>query len=241
MTKRPLNFDSIGLGLLVIAMVCWEVMLSKGQQWDWLGDPFGRMQTLLVLFVFSLAGLIFWELRVPGPVVDFRPLAERNFRMACIIIACAFAVLCAASTTLPGMLQTLFGYDAFHAGLVMSPSGFFAIVTMIVVGALLGRGTDARWLIATGLCIVAAGNLWMSHMNLAISPVQVIWPRVVLIIGLSMTFAPLSVAAYLYVPRRLRGAAIGLFSLLRKEGGEAWARPWRKPFKNGASSSTPHG
>jgi DHA2 family multidrug resistance protein len=27
--KRPFNFDSIGLSLLIIVMVCWEVMLSK--------------------------------------------------------------------------------------------------------------------------------------------------------------------------------------------------------------------
>ena len=39
-------------------MVCWEVMLSKGQEWDWLGDPFWRVQTLLVLFVLGLVALI---------------------------------------------------------------------------------------------------------------------------------------------------------------------------------------
>jgi hypothetical protein len=31
--RRPFNFDGVGLSLLVIAMVCWEVMLSKGQEW----------------------------------------------------------------------------------------------------------------------------------------------------------------------------------------------------------------
>ena len=37
--------------------------------------------------------------------------------------------------------------------------------------------------------------------------------------GLSMIFAPLNVAAYMYLPKELRGAAVGLFSLLRNEGG----------------------
>src|SRR5271155_505942 len=41
--KRPLNFDGIGLGLLALVMACWEVMLYKGQEWDWLGDPFWRV------------------------------------------------------------------------------------------------------------------------------------------------------------------------------------------------------
>ena len=52
--RRPLNFDYIGLGLLALVMSCWEIMLSKGQEWDWLGDPFWRVQTLLILFVLGL-------------------------------------------------------------------------------------------------------------------------------------------------------------------------------------------
>jgi MFS transporter, DHA2 family, multidrug resistance protein len=48
---------------------------------------------------------------------------------------------------------------------------------------------------------------------------QAVWPRVVLIVGLAMCFAPANVAAYLYTPLALRGAAVGLLSLLRNEGG----------------------
>jgi DHA2 family multidrug resistance protein len=49
--KQPLRFDGLGLSLLVIVMVSWEVVLSKGQEWDWLGDPFWRVQTLAIFFV----------------------------------------------------------------------------------------------------------------------------------------------------------------------------------------------
>ena len=59
----------------------------------------------------------------------------------------------------------------------------------------------------------------MARMNLQISPGQVIWPRMVLIVGLSMLFAPINVAAFRYTPPHLRGAAVGLFALLRNEGG----------------------
>ena len=217
--RQPFSFDTIGLSLLVIVMVCWEVMLSKGQEWDWLNDPFGRVQTLAALFGVGLIGLIFWELRHPNPVVNFRPLLERNFRACCLIIFFSYAVLYASSTSLPGLLQSLFGYDALGAGLVLSPAGIFAVIAMPVVGGLLGRGTDARWMIATGLLMMAAGGYWMSQLNLDVSPGQVVWPRVVLVLGLSICFAPANVAAYLYTPIALRGAAVGLLSLLRNEGG----------------------
>jgi len=102
---------------------------------------------------------------------------------------------------------------------VMSPSGVASICVMIVVGVLLGRGFDARWLIATGLIVVGVSNLWMANATLQVSPFFVIWPRVVLTAGLGLLFAPLNVAAYLYTPKELRGAAVGLLSLLRNEGG----------------------
>src|SRR5262245_15400288 len=69
-----------------------------------------------------------------------------------------------------------------------------------------------------GLLIMAAGNYWMSQLNLEISPGQVVWPRVVLVLGLSICFAPANVAAYLHTPPLLRGAAVGLLSLLRYDG-----------------------
>jgi MFS transporter, DHA2 family, multidrug resistance protein len=217
--RQAVRFDSIGLSLLVITMVCWEVMLSKGEEWNWLGDVFWRIQTLLILFIVGLGGLIFWEMHHKSPVLNFRPLGERNFSACCIIIFGAYAVLYGASTSLPGLLQSLFGYNAEWAGLVMSPAGFFAVLTMPIVARVLGRPTDARWMILAGLLVMAAGNYWMSQLNLDISPGQVVWPRVVLIVGLSICFAPANVAAYLYTPMELRGAAVGLLSLLRNEGG----------------------
>src|SRR5262249_40999221 len=116
-------FDLLGLVLLAVAMVCWEVMLSKGQEWGWLRDPFFPVQTLLVLFLVSLVALIVRQLRIANPLINFRTLKDRNFRACCIIIFCAYGVLYANTTTLPALLQSLFGYDATTSGLVLSPSG----------------------------------------------------------------------------------------------------------------------
>src|SRR5262249_61227778 len=65
-------FDVLGLVLLVVTMVCWEVMLSKGQEWDWLGDPVLRVQTLLGLFLVSLGALVVQPLPVANPPINFR-------------------------------------------------------------------------------------------------------------------------------------------------------------------------
>ena len=86
--------------------------------------------------------------------MNFRPLRDRNFSISCLIIFCAYGVLYGSSTLLPAMLESLFGYDAFHAGLVLSPAGIFSIMALIIVGRVLGRGMDARWLIAAGMIVL---------------------------------------------------------------------------------------
>ncbi len=219
LARRPLNFDYLGLGVLVLVMSCWEIMLSKGQEWDWLGDPFGRVQTLVAIFVVGLGFLIYWEMRSAHPIINFRCLGERNFALSCVIMFFAFAVLYGACIVLPGMLQTLFGYDALRSGLSMSPSGVSSMAAMVLVGALLSRQFDARWMIAAGLVIMVVACFGRSQMNLQISPWHVIWPHMLLMLGIGLLFAPISVAAYKYTPLHLRGAAVGLLSLLRTEGG----------------------
>ena len=158
-------------------------------------------------------------MRIRNPLINFRTLADRNFRTCCFIIFCAFGVLYANTTTLPALLQSLFGYDATTSGLVLSPSGLFAVVMLVITSRLMSRGVDARYLMAVGLLIMGVGNYWLSLLNLNISPWQVVWPRVVLIMGVSMLFAPLNVAAFMRIPKEMRGAAVGLLALLRNEGG----------------------
>ncbi len=58
-------------------------------------------------------------------------------------------------------------------------------------------------------------------LNLEVEPGQLIWPRVVQQIGTAFMFAPLSVAAFMYLPKELRGSAAGIFAVLRNEGGSA--------------------
>ena len=136
---KPLNFDYIGLSLLVLVMCCWEIMLSKGQEWDWLGDPSGRVQTLIILFVVGLGLLIVREMRTASPIINFRVLGERNFAVCCVIMFFAFAVIYGASIALPGLVQSLMGYDALRSGLIMSPSGASSLTAMVLVGMLLVR------------------------------------------------------------------------------------------------------
>ena len=57
-----------------------------------------------------------------------------------------------------------------------------------------------------------------------------------LTLGIGLLFAPISVAAYKYIPAHLRAAAVGLLSLLRTEGGSV-GTSMARPSRSRASSS----
>ena len=56
-------------------------------------------------------------------------------------------------------------------------------------------------------------------------------------LGIGLVFAPISVAAYRYIPVHLRAAAVGLLSLLRTEGGSV-GTSLRRPLATAANNYT---
>jgi DHA2 family multidrug resistance protein len=219
MRKNPSPFDTIGLVLLSVTMVCWEVVNTKGQEWDWFGDPFWRVQGLMALFIVALVSLIYRERRISHPILNFKPLTDKNFLVCSVIIFMACAVLYGSVTILPTLLESLISYNALNAGLVVSPSGIFAILTMVVAGFAMSRQVDTRLLIGVGLATMALGCLWTSRLNLLCAPINFVGPNIVITMGISLIFAPINVAAFYYIPVELRASAIGFFALLRNEGG----------------------
>lgn len=217
--RRGLNIDYIGLGLVTIGLGSLEVVYAKGQEWDWIGDPFRRAQTFMIAAAVGLTLFVIWELRHHNPVVNLRLLGERNFLVSGLILYIAFAALYGSNVNTPLMLQELFGYDAFRAGLVLAPAAFFTMSAMPVVGFLLGKGVDARYLIAIGLASVAGATYWQAHLDLTPGPYELIAPRCLQMLGIGFLFVPLNTSAYLYISKHQINNATGLFNMLRNEGG----------------------
>jgi DHA2 family multidrug resistance protein len=213
---QPFRMDFIGLGLLSLGLASLELMLDKGQEHDWFDSPF--IVTLCAIAVVALVSTVFWELRHPAPIVNLRLFRDRNFSAAAVCIFFAFGVLYGSNVLLPQMLQTLMGYSSLKAGLVLSPAGFVTMLEMPVIGLLLSRGFDARKVIIAGLATVGFASLWMSGLNLGVSPGMVISPRNFQTLGAGMMFVPLNLAAYAFIPKDQVNNASGLFSLVRNEG-----------------------
>ena len=217
--KQGISVDYVGLGLVSLTLGSLEVLYAKGQEWDWYADPFWRVQTILIVLVVAGAAFIIWELNHPRPIINLRLLGERNFLACGILIYLSFAVLYGSNVSTPQMLQELFGYDAFRAGLILSPSAIATMVMMPVVGFLLGKRVDARLLVPLGLGMMAGACYWQAHLDLYVSPAALIDPRCLQMAAVGLLFVPLNNVAYNYLPRAQLNNATGIFNMLRNEGG----------------------
>ena len=124
----------------------------------------------------SIIAFVIWELYTPEPIVNLRVFLNRNFAVGCAMIATVGVVLYGSTALLPLFLQTLLGYPAVESGLAVSPRGFGSIVSMMVVGRLIGK-VDSRYLIAFGFAVLGCSTWVFTGLNLYIAQTNIILPN----------------------------------------------------------------
>lgn len=215
--RRTLSrIDYVGLGLLMLWIGGAQLVLDRGERADWFAAAWvwvtsGMAAAALVTF-------ILWELRYAAPIVDFRLLKNRTYAVGIVLNTLLGFVLYSSVTLQPLYAQTLLGYDALNAGVMMAPGGFGTLLTMPLAGLLMNR-LDARWLLVVGMAVTNYSLVMMSHVTLDISMWQLSWARIVWGLGMGFYFVPLSAAAIGVVSKEKMGDASALFNLMRNLGG----------------------
>jgi DHA2 family multidrug resistance protein len=214
--RRVRGFDFFGFAMLSIAIGALQLMLDRGEQVDWFSSP--EMWLYLGL---TLSGAWAFVLHITSgrehPFMEPVMFRDPNFVTALVMIFMVGMILLAGLALLPPMLQNLYGYPVITTGMVLAPRGVGTMISMIVVGRLVGK-LDARILIFAGLSLTAY-SLWQMT---AFSP-QMDWRPLVVSgvvqgLGLGLVFVPLSTLAFATLDPRFRAEAASLFSLVRNIG-----------------------
>ena len=156
-SKEKLPIDFTGLALVAGGVGCLEFFLDKGQEKDWFGS--GEIQIIAAIAAVLLVTFVIWEWRHPDPIVDLKLLKNRNFGTAVFLQLVLGMVLFGSTVLIPQYLQSLLGYTAERAGLVLSPAGFVMMIGMILAGRSLSWRIDPRLTVALGLPGCFSGNL----------------------------------------------------------------------------------
>jgi DHA2 family multidrug resistance protein len=217
--KRPVSeVDWLGIALLTIGVSSLQFVLEKGQEDDWFSS--GLIIALTVTAVFGILLFIWRELDYRFPVVNLRVLHNGNLRIGVMLSFIMGFGLFGSTFVIPIYTQSLLGWTAEQAGLLMLPSTLFVAVMMPVVAQLIQRGIQQKYLIAIGMAVFFIYSyLCYTILTPYTSSGDFFWILIVRGFGLGLLSVPVSTMSL----STLRGQEIGqgaAFSgMMRQLGG----------------------
>ncbi len=208
--------DYIGIALLSVGIGALQILLDKGQEDDWFGSHF--IVSLALIAVVCLVSLVVWEWRNKEPVIDVRLFKYFSFATANVMMFMLGVVLFSSLVMMPQFLQTLLGYTAQSAGLVLSASGVLLLIEMPIVGQLTTK-LPAKYIVCVGWLALAVAMYYSTmRMDLLISFRSAMWLRVGQSAGLGFLFVPISLIAYADVPAEKGNSVSGMVNFMRNIG-----------------------
>jgi MFS transporter, DHA2 family, multidrug resistance protein len=211
-----LRIDGVGILLIALGFACLEVVLDRGQTEDWFESNF-----ILVFFTIAVVALLIaaiWEWRHPDPVVEIRLLADRNFAIANFYYFLFGFALFGSTVLIPQMLQSLYGYTATDAGLVLGPGAMVIVALAPVIVRILPK-VGVRPLIFVGYVIFAVAMWKYAALDPGTNYKHVALLRALQGLGIAPLFVPVSQLAYSYLPKNKNNKASSLTNLFRNQGG----------------------
>jgi DHA2 family multidrug resistance protein len=218
--RGGVSLDLLGFGLVALTFGSLEFVLDKGQEDDWLGSHL--IAFFICAMVIAFVTLIWWELKQlregKKPLLNLTLFYRRQFAISFVLMFVLGFALYATTILIPQFVQTLLGYTAELAGLVLSPAGLVMMCMMPVVGFLSGK-VDPRKLIGFGFLNLTLSLVWMANLNLQLSYGQLVFMRIFQASGLAFLFIPINTIAYIGVKQSENNDVSGLTNLARNIGG----------------------
>jgi len=213
---RAVKIDYIGVALLTLGVGALQVMLDKGQEDDWFGSHF--ILTLAILAAVGLVSLVIWEWFQKQPIVDVRLFKNINFLGANAMMFILGIMLFSSLVMMPQFLQTLMGYTAESAGLVLSGGALVLLFLMPVAGAIVGK-FQARYIIGFGWLALSLGMFYSTQqLDLDISFRSASFLRVGQVFGLAFLFVPINIVSFVGMPAEKSNSIAGLVNFMRNIG-----------------------
>jgi DHA2 family multidrug resistance protein len=215
-TLQENKIDYIGFGLLAVGVAFLQIVLDKGQEDDWFGSDF--ILILSVVSVICLVSLVIWELSVKNPILDFRLFKNANFANSCLMMFMVGAASFSTTVLVPQFLQSLMGYTAQSAGMVLSAAAVLLLIELPLVGQLTSR-VQARYLMAFGWAVLTIAMFFSTRrIDLQISFESATWLRIAQYLPIGFIFIPATMAAYLGIPQEKSNAVAGWVNFVRNMG-----------------------
>jgi len=104
------------------------------------------------------------------------------------------------------------------AGIWTSPRGIGTALCMPLVGYLLGKAWDGRWMLVFGFAVASMAFFGFSHMSLQSGTWDIFWDQIYQGVGMAFVFVPLTTLTMDSIPKAETGYATSLYSVMRNIG-----------------------
>lgn len=215
--REKIKIDYPGIILLSLGIGCLQIVLDKGEREDWFESNFIVM--LSIISIVSLCSLAWWEIKkAEHPVVNLRLFRDKNFLFGNLVMFFTFINLFGSIILLPIYVQSLMGYTAFLAGLVLGPAGVIQLLAFPISGKISDR-INPKIPLAFGIITCAYSTYLMSLFSLQADFWSFVYPRAVLAVGMAFTITPLAVMTVAFIPKEKMQDATPLSAVIRNIGG----------------------
>lgn len=210
------TMDWLGLASLALAVGALQLVLDRGQQEDWFSSTAIRVEAALAAAGFAL--FLLHSLRTrQQPLLDLGLFKDRNFALACLVVAAMGPGMFGAQFLQPLFMENLLGFPTMTVGLVMMPRGIGAFISMSVAGRFTDR-ISPKWMVLPGVLLAMTASYLMTRYNAQVGKTDLMVPLFLQGLGMGLIFVPLSVLAFATIPMTAVVEAAGIFSLSRSVG-----------------------
>ena len=215
---RANQVDWIGIILLATFIGSLQFVLEHGQQDDWFNN--GLIVALSVASLFGLILFIWREMTYEHPIVNLRVLKDGNLRIGTIMTFIMGFGLYGSTFIIPIYTQSVLGFTATDAGLLLIPSSITTGIMMPFIGKMLQNGVPQKYLVTGGFTIFFIYSLWM---YLIMTPdtgaEHFFWPLVVRGVGLGLLFVPITTLSLSTLKGKDIGDGAAFTGMTRQLGG----------------------
>jgi EmrB/QacA subfamily drug resistance transporter len=213
--QRARPFDALGVFTMASALILLLLAISEGRRYGW-GSR--MIVTLFLTSGVSLVAFIIAELQTKQPFVEIRLYKNLPFAMGCLIGFLNTMEFRGTNFLLPIMLQRIYHYTPFQAGLFFLPPALVMGITSIIAGRLSDK-IHPKLLLALGL-------LGLTYVSFQFCGLDA-WATTGVLLGLillrrgaqAFCHSPLTSSTLGGVPEDQVRMASGLFSLHRQLAG----------------------
>jgi len=212
------NVDWMGIALLIISVGTLQFILEKGQEEDWFNSTI--IIALSVICFFGFYFFIWRELVYKHPIVELRVFKNRNLSVGSILSFVLGFGLFGSTFIIPLYTQTIMGWTALQAGMLMIPSTVFTAIMMPFVGKMMERGVPFRLLITSGMVIFFIYSM-MAYKVLTPNTGSdaFFWILVIRGVGLGLLSIPITTLSLSTLQGQEIGQGAALSGMLRQLGG----------------------